>query len=122
MQARRLLDDAVGDFFVLFQNAGLGVQDQDRDVAARNGFLRTLHAEKFHGVVNAARFADARRVHEHIFFSGGGAFVANFDFKRHIHRIARRAGNRTDDDAFGFRERVDDGRFADIGPADNRQP
>ena len=91
MQALRFSTMTIGNFFVLFGDARLRVQNQDRDVAARDGILRALDAEKFNGIVHAPRLADAGRVNQHIFFAArrrvstsNGTSIA----------VARRAGNR----------------------------
>ena len=110
-----LLDDLVGDLFVLLKDAVLGVQHQHGDVAARDGFLGTLDAVKFHRVVHLPRLAHPGGINQNIFL----AHALGHDFKRHVHRVARGAGNRTDNDALGFRERVDDGGFADVRPPDD---
>ena len=53
------LVDFVRDLFVLLLNAGLGIENEQGDVAAGDRILRPLDAEKLDRVVNAAGFADA---------------------------------------------------------------
>jgi hypothetical protein len=112
-----LLDDFVGHFFVLGQDAGLGVQHENNDVATGNGFLRAFDAEKFNRVVHARRPPHAGSVNEHVFL----AHALGFDFKGNIDRVARGAGNGRDDDPLRVGEGVDEGRFADVGPAHHGQ-
>ena len=73
---------------------------QNGDVAARDGFLRALDAEKLHRIVHAARLSHAGGVNQNIFLP----HAVGFDLERHVHRVARRAGNRRDDDALGLCE------------------
>ena len=110
-----VLDDDVGDFFVLLGDARFGVQHQNRDVAARDGVLGALDAEKFNRIVHAPRLPHAGGVNQNVFLP----HAVGLDLERHVNRVARRAGNRRDDDALGLRERVDDGGFADVRPADD---
>src|SRR5262249_3973773 len=110
-----VLDDGVGDFFVLFQNAGFGVQDQNGDVATRDGVLCALHAEKFHRIVDAAGFAHAGGVDQDVFLP----HAIRIHLEWYIDRIARGAGDGTDDDALGLSERVDDRRFTNIRASDD---
>ena len=80
-----------------------------------------MHAEEFHRVVNAARLPNPGGINQNIFLRDRRAAVLgrDFHFKRHIHGIARGAGDGRDDDALGVGERVDDGGLADVGAADD---
>ena len=115
MHALRLLHDDVCDFFVLLGDAGLGVNHQNRDVAALDGILGALDAEIFNRVVHAPRLPDAGGINQDVFLPD----AVGLDLERHVNGVARRAGNRRDDDALGLRERIDDGRFADVRATDD---
>ena len=95
----------------------LRVQNQNGDVAAGDGILGALDAEEFDGIVHAPGLAHAGGVNQNVFLP----HAVGFDLERHVHRVARGAGDRADDDALGLRERVDDGGLADVGPADDGQ-
>ena len=47
-----VLDDDIGDFFVLLGDAHFRIQNQNGNVAARDGILRALDAEKFNRIVH----------------------------------------------------------------------
>ena len=110
-----LLHDPVGDLLVLLGDAALGVQHEDGDVAAGDGILGAFDAEELDRIVDAPGFAHAGGVDQHI----GLPHALGFDLERHVHGVAGRAGNGADDHALGLGERVDDGGFADVGPADD---
>ncbi len=80
--------DPVGDFLVLFENAGFGVEDEEGDIAAGDGGFSAFDAVEFDAVVYAAWFADAGGVDEQV----GLPVAFGIDFERDIDRIASSAG------------------------------
>jgi hypothetical protein len=103
------------DFFVLFKDAGFGVKDQDGDVAAGNGGFGAFDTVELDGVMNAPFLADPGRVDQEVWLSD----PIGFDLERHVDRIASGAGDGTYNDTSGLGEGINDGRLADIGPADD---
>src|SRR5260370_28366762 len=90
-----LFDNFVGDFLVLFGNAGFGVEDENGNVATRDGILGAFDAEEFDGIVYATSFSHASSIDEKI----GLANAVSFDFERHVNRVASCAGDWANDDA-----------------------
>ena len=109
------LDNSVGDLLVLLRDSAFGIQNEDRDVAAGDGILGALDAEKLNGVIHAAGLAQARGVNQHVALPR----AVRLDFEGHIHGIAGGARNGADDDALGPGQCVDDGGFSDVGPSDD---
>ena len=112
-----VLDDDIRNFFVLFGNARFGVEHQHRDVAARNRIFASLRAKEFNGVGNTPGFAESSSIDEQIALSPG----LGLNFKWNVDRIARGPWHGAHDDSLRLGQRIDDGRFADIGSAHNCQ-
>ena len=107
--------DLAGDLLVLGRDARLGVHDEDGQVATLDRLVRSLHAVEFHRVADPRALPDAGGVDEQVTL----ADAVGLDVEGHVHRVARRSGDRADDDALRFGQGVDDRRFADVRPADD---
>jgi hypothetical protein len=57
-------DDFIGDFFVLFSDAGFGVKHENGNVATGDGIFRAFDAKEFDGIIDAAGFAHASGIDE----------------------------------------------------------
>lgn len=110
-----LLDNDVGDFFILRGDAVLGVEDVKDDVRSGDGVFAALYAEKFDGVANALSLANSGGVDEEVAF----LLAVGLDGEWHVDAVASCAGNGADDDSLAFIEGVDDGGFADVGSSDD---
>lgn len=110
-----LLDDEVGDLFILHGDAVLGVKDVEDDVRSGDGVFAALYAEKFDGIVDAPSLANSGGVDEEVAF----LLAVGLDGEGHVNAVASRAGNGADDDSLAFIKGVDDGGFADVGASDD---
>src|SRR5512134_2466821 len=90
-----VLDDRVGDLFVLPEDARLGIEHEHGDVAARDRILGALHAEELDGIVDTPRLAHPRGIDKHPTL----ASAFRLDFERHVDGIASRARDRADNHA-----------------------
>ncbi len=87
--------------------AGIGVDQHEREIRARDRRPGALDAERFDGVVRRTKpgGVDDRQRN-----------AADLDLR--LHRVARRPGNRRDDRHRVPRELIEEARLADVGPAD----
>lgn len=58
--------DEVGNLLVLLENAGFGVENQERDIRAGNGCFGASHAIELNTVMDASRFPDPGGVDEDV--------------------------------------------------------
>ncbi|MFM1943984.1 MAG: hypothetical protein RI897_2966 [Verrucomicrobiota bacterium] len=72
--------DDVGNFLVLFEDAGFGIEHEHDEVAAADGFLGTFDAEELDGVIDAASFPHAGGIDEEVALAG----AVGFDFEGDI--------------------------------------
>lgn len=110
-----LLDNEVGDFFILRGDTVLGVKDVKDEVRSGDGVFAALYAEKFDGVTNAPSLANSGGVDEEVAF----LLAIGLDSEGHVDAVTSCAGNGADDDSLAFIEGVHDGGFANVGASDN---
>ena len=110
-------EDFSADFLVLLGDASLGVEHEKGDVATGDRILGAPDAEEFNRIADPPLFANAGGVDQDVSLPD----AVGLDFKRNVHRIARRARDGADDHALGTGEGVDQRGFADILPADDRE-
>src|SRR5262245_10280268 len=66
------LRDDVGDLLVLFEDAGLGIQHENRNVTSSDGVFGAFDAEILHRAVDPSSFADSGRVDQDISVAPAG--------------------------------------------------
>ena len=105
--------DAAGQALVLLGDAIEHIDHQGADIAALNRLETAVDAEIFRAVIHAAAAADAGGVEQ---------FPAlAFPLDRGVDRVAGGAPDRADDRPFLAANGIEQARFADVGPADDRQ-
>ena len=106
------LEDVPGDMRILLGNSLLRIEQQDDDVCVRYRLQRLDHREFLDRFGHLAPTAHPGGVDQRV--APGAAIEVEID------RIARSARLFEGDDALLAQQRVDQRRFADVGPADDR--
>ena len=112
-----LLDNHVGNLFVLFGNSAHRVNHQHGDIASSNGALGSFNRKIFDAVVDASCLSNTGGVHQYVLFTTG----LGHHLERNVDRIAGSPRDFADDNPIRSGHPVNDGRLADIRAANDGQ-